>query len=416
MYEKISDEDKITMHRLASVLLEDLYCQGGTEYIEELIYHLEKSNQQKKIIDYCIENAENMKLLKNRRDAIKNLTKAVSIMDYSCDSIKNISIIMDLAALNEDEGNIDLAVNYYLLIEKYHDNTNLHEYIIDSLIKVAEIELSKNNIDKTIFYIDKINVMLEKVDYISGMLRCQGIIAAVYDINQEYSKVETICNECMQQCIGEYDKLKIIFNHHMGKVCLRNGKAREALAIFEANIDLCNKYNNIGILIKSLNNVGVIYGDYYQDDNKAIKYFIEMKDICQKNNMSSCEIDALINIAATYASEQQYEMSLQFFIQTLEKCKKYEYEFYTFYCYTSIASVYVKLDNYNDAYKYYKLCIKELEKYPNQGKDISEFYFLASEINYKLGDLEKAKFYINKTLKLYENDEFYKEMASSYFK
>jgi diguanylate cyclase (GGDEF)-like protein len=409
MYEKIIDEDKISMHRLASVLLENLYCLGGTEYIEELIYHLEKSNQQKKIIDYCIENAEKMKLLKNRRDAIKNLSKAVSIMDYSGDAVKNINIIMDLAALNEDEGNIDLAINYYLLIEKYHGNTKLHEYIIDSLIKVAEIELSKNNIDKTIFYIEKINVMLEKVDYVSGMLRCQGILASVYDIKQEYLKVENICNICIKQCIGEYEKLKIIFYHHKGKVYLRSGRASEALAIFETNIELCNRYNNIGILIKSLNNVGVIYLDYYQDDNKAINYFVEMMDICEKNNMSSFEIDALINIAATYASEQKYEMSLQFFIKTLEKCKKYEYEFYTFYCYTSIASVYLKLKNYNNAYKYYKLCIRELEIYPNQGKDISEFYFLAAEINYKLGDLEKAKVHINKTLKLYENDDSIKK-------
>jgi len=405
MYEKITDDDRKSMHKLASVLLENLYCQGGTEYIEELIYHLEKSNQQIKIIDYCIENAEKMKLLKNRNDAIKNLTKAVSIIDYSGESVKNIKIIMELAGLNKQEGNIDLAIYYYLLIEKHYDKTKLHKYIIDSLIKVAEIELSKNNVDKTIFYVEKINNMLFKVDYISGRLRCQGILASVYDISQEYEKVQTICNSCIKECIGEYEELKIIFYHHIGKVYLKSGRLSEALAIFERNIKLCNKYNNIDILTKSLNNLGVIYGDYYQDDKKALKYFIEMKDICEKNSMSTSEVDALINIAATYAAQEQYEMSLEYFIKTLEKCKKYEYEFHTFYCYTSIASVYLKLENYNDAYKYYQLCSKELIKYPIQGKDIGEFYFLAADINYKLGDLEKAQFYINKALELYENDE-----------
>ena len=405
MYEKITDEDRKAMHKLASVLLENLYCHGGTEYIEELIYHLEKSNQQIKIVDYCIENAEKMKLLKNRSDAIKNLTKAVSIMDYSRDPVKNIKIIMELAGLNKQEGNIDLAVYYYLLIEKHYENTKLHKYIVDSLIKVAEVELTKNNVDKTIFYIEKINVMLGKVDYISGRLRCQGILASVYDINQEYGEVQTICNSCIKECIGEYEELKIIFYHHIGKAYLKSGRVSEALAIFERNIELCNKYNNVGILTKSLNNLGVIYGDYYQDDKKALKYFIEMKDICKKNNMSSSEVHALVNIAATYASQEQYQMSLQYFIKTLEKCKKYEYEFHTFYCYTSIASVYLKLDNYNNAYKYYQLCSKELVKFPSQGKDIGEFYFLAADINYRLGDLQKAQLYINKALKLYENDE-----------
>ena len=113
-----------TMHRLASIVLENQYKQGGTEYIEELIYHLEKSNQEGKIIDYCIENAEKMKLLKNRSDAIKNLTKAVSIMDYSCDPVKNIKLIMDLAIYTNKKVHIDLAVKYYLSIEKYKENTN----------------------------------------------------------------------------------------------------------------------------------------------------------------------------------------------------------------------------------------------------------------------------------------------------
>ena len=116
--------------------------------------------------------------------------------------------------------------------------------------------------------------------------------------------------------------------------------------------------------------------------------------------MSTSEVSSLINIGATYFSKQQYEISLQYFIETLEKCKKYEYEFHIFYCYSSIASVYLKLGDYDNAYKYYELCNKELENYPNQGKDIGEFYFLASEINYKLGDLQKAQFYINKALNI----------------
>ena len=405
MYEKITDENRIDMHTLAAVLLENQYTAGGTEYIEELIYHLEKSNQEEKIIDYCIENAEKMKALKNRNDAIKNLTKAISIMDFSSEPVKNIKLIMDLASLHEQEGHIDLAVNYYLSIQKYNENIELHKYIIDSLIKVAAVYLSKNNIDSTVHYIEKVQTMLEKVDYLGGMLKSQGILASVYDKRQEYEKVQAICNDCIDKCIGEYEELKAMFYNHKGLAYLRSGRTNEALVTFEENIVICNKYNNINVLIKSLNNIGVIYGDYYQDDNKAIKYFLEIKDICEKNNMSSSEVDALINIGATYFSKEQYKISLQYFIEALEKCKKYEYEFHIFYCYNSLASVYLKLGDYANAYKYFELCNKELENYPNQGKDIGEFYFLASKINYKLGDLSKAQFYIHSALSIYEHDE-----------
>ncbi len=405
MYEKITDEGRIDMHRLAAVLLESQYKAGGTEYIEELIYHLEKSNQEQKIIDYCIENAEKMKMLKNRSDAIKNLTKAVSIMDYSSNPVKNIKLIMDLASLHEQEGHIDLAVNYYLSIQRYSENSELHKYIIDSLIKIAEVYLAKNNIDCTAAYIEKIQIMLERVDYVGGFLKCQGILASVYDKRQEYEKVQDICNTCIELCTGEYEELKATFYNHKGLAYLRSSKTDEALMIFVKNVEVCNKYNNINVLIKSLNNIGVIYGDYYQDNNKALKCFLEIKDICEKNNMSSREVDALINIGATYFSEEKYKISLEYFIEALEKCKRYEYEFHVFYCYTSLGSVYLKLGDYANAYKYYEFCNKELESYPSQGKNIGEFYFLASKINYKLGDLQKAQFYINETLKVYENDE-----------
>ncbi|MFT5875560.1 MAG: diguanylate cyclase (GGDEF)-like protein [Clostridium sp.] len=405
IYEKIMDEDRKSMHRLASVVLENQYSQGGTEYIEELIYHLEKSNQEGKIIDYCIENAEKMKILKNRSDAIKNLTKAVSIMDYSTDLIKNIKLIMDLADLHKQEGHIDLAVNYYLSLQKYNENIELYKYIIDSLIKVAKVYLNRNNIDSTTAYVEKIQKMLLKVDYLSGMLKCKGILASVYDKRQEYERVLTICNSCIELCTGENEELKIIFFNHKGLAYLRCGRVQEALAIFEKNIEMCNKYNNFNELIKSLNNIGVIYVDYYQDNDEAMKDFLESKEVCEKNNMNNSEVDALINIAATYYSKQQYKISLQYFIETLEKCKKYEYESRVFYCYSSIANVYLKLVDYDNAYKYYELCSEELKSYPIQGKDIEKFYFLASEINYKLGDLQKAQFYIQKALELCEHDE-----------
>jgi len=405
MYEKIIDKDKKNMHKVASVLLEELYQKGGSEYIEELIYHLEKSNQNQKIVNYCIKNAEKMKLLKNRSDAIKNLTKALSIMDYSWDPVKNIKIIMDLAFLHEEEGNIELGVSYYLSIQKYNDNTELHKYIIDSLIKVIEVDLSKNNIDKAVCDIEKVKIMLEKVDYLSGWLKCQGVLASIYDIRQEYKKVQIISNSCIKMCSKENEEIKIIFYNHKGLACFKMGRTLEALVNFKKSIVLCNKYNNTKMLIKSLNNIGIIYRDFYQNDNKAIEYFMEMKNICEKNNMSSSEVEALISIGATYFSMDQYEISLQFLIESLEKCKKYEYECHIFYCYNSIASVYLKLGDYDNAYKYYELCNKELENYPNQGKNIGEFYILASKINYKLGNLQNAKIYIDKASNLYEYDE-----------
>ncbi|MBW9153454.1 diguanylate cyclase [Clostridium estertheticum] len=405
MYERISDGDKKNMHRLASVLLEGFYAQGGKEYIEELIYHLEKSDQRQKIIEYCIENARKMKLLKNRSDAIKNLTKAVSIINCLNNPVENIKLIMDLADLHEQEGHNSIAIKYYLSLQMYNDNTQLHNYTIDSLIKIAMVYLNKNDIKSVIYYIKKINTMLEKTDYRSGWLKCQGIQASVYEIRQEYENVETICNSGIEMCKGEYEGLKSIFYNHKGIVLMRIGRAQESLIFFKKAITICNKYNNTDELIKALDYIGVIYEYYYQDNNMATKYFLKTKKVCEKNNMSNREVDASINIAVTYFLVEKYEISLQYFIEQLGKCRKYEFELKLFYCYSSIAIIYLRLDDYDNAYKYYELCNKEITNHPDQRENIEIFYFLAAEINYKLGDMQKAESYINKVLVLYGNNQ-----------
>lgn len=405
MYERIRDEDKKNMHRLASVILEGFYAQGGTEYIEELIYHLEKSDQRQKIIEYCIENARKMKLLKNRSDAIKNLTKAVSIMNCLNNPVQNIKLIMNLADLHEQEGHNSIAINYYLSLQIYNDNNQLHNHIIDSLIKVATIYLNKNDIKSVIYYIKKMNTMLEKTDYCSGWLKCQGIQACVYEIRQEYGNVERICNSGIEMCMGKYEEQKSIFYNHKGVVLMRRGRADEALMFFENAMTICNKYNNIDELIKALNYIGVIYEYYYQDNNMAIKYFLKIKEVCKKNNISNREVDASINIGVTYFLVEKYEIALQCFIEQLGECRKYEFELKLFYCYTSIASIYLRLDDYDNAYKYYELCNKELTNYPDQRESIEIFYLLAAEINYKLGDMKKAKNYIDMVLELYGDNQ-----------
>ena len=57
IYNKIINKEKEEMHKKAAIILEQDYFDS----CEEIIFHLEKSKNNKKVVKYCLENANRMK-------------------------------------------------------------------------------------------------------------------------------------------------------------------------------------------------------------------------------------------------------------------------------------------------------------------------------------------------------------------
>ena len=155
---------------------------------------------------------------------------------------------------------------------------------------------------------------------------------------------------------------------------------------------------------RCLNNIGVIYGDHYQDNETAISYYNKLKVICEENNIIELELIALTNIATCYSDNFDYDAAFKYFKDALEKSKNIEFESNIFYIYNYLSYVSLKMGNNKEAYEYYLLAQKELEQYPIQGKDISLYYQMGAELYYGIGDIDVAYDLIKKALEIYNND------------
>lgn len=406
--EKLDNSYSIIMHEVAATLLEKKY-EEGMENKEELIYHLEKSGQKEKVIKYCLDNADKMEAFKNRNEAIRNLKRVLSMLIDEKDEIRKIELLLRIGNIFEENGDRTEAIDCFKEVERLALIQGSYKYQVDALNKTAQAYFLKNEINITQSYINKVEKLLndngDESKYTEGYLQCMELKVRVMYLKREYDKASEVCKSCIILCGDNHFKFKGFFYKNLGNVYLYTSKIEKAVKCYKEGTDYFEKANYSEGVVSCMNNLAVAYGDYYQDNEMAINYFLEMKEISERNHIINYEIMALTNLASSYCYEFDYEVALQYFLESLEKSKKVDYESNIFYCYNYLCFVYVKLENYKDAYKYFKLADKELQDYPDQGKEIGTYYQKGAELFYSLGEDEKAKEFIGKALNIFKEED-----------
>lgn len=407
IYDELDIIERKEKHRVAAQFLERQYAKEGRENKEELIYHLEKADERDKALEYCFETAISMENLQFRNEAIKKLERALSMFEADSKSKKKIEILLKIGDIHNEIGNNIKAVDYYELSYKLALAIGCYKNCIDALNKIAEIYVQKNDLEKGSKYIKLLEEYYNKVDYEEGYLKAQLTISRIYFNKQLFDEVIRICNENIDKCRGKYIELEAKFYNQVGITYLEQSLPDDALAMFNKSIKLFEEINYPKGIAISLNNMGVVYGDFHQNLKESINIYNRMKDICEKHNIIDLQITAESNLAECYYDKEEFDKSLQYHKSSLELSQRIGYEAQIFNSYVNLCKVSLKLYEYRNAYEYFKNAVNELENYPVQRKGfMGEYYRIGGELFYAFGCFNKAEDYALKALEIYKNDEF----------
>ena len=404
IYNRLSEEERKVKHEIAASVLEDLFKIEGRENKEELIYHLEKAKDKNRIVKYCIELAEKMKSLRIMDEAISKYEKALSMLSDEEDLNKKVGILLKIGDIYLSMGNISGALETYKETYRYSMNSVEEKLQVNIANKIAYIYMKKNEVGKAIEYIEKGESILLKIEYMEGYLENKKILSGIYLVRLEYEKIFDLCTSIIKKCGNDYIKYKGFMYNNLGVMYTQTSRITEALDSFEQGFKYFEEINHPEGMSRCLNNIGVIYGDHYQDNETAITYYNKLKSICEENNIIDTELIALTNIATCYSDKFDYDAALRYFKDVLEKSKNMEFESNIFYICNYLSYISLKVGNNKDAAEYYSLAQRELEQYPIQGKEISLHYQMGAEFYYGIGDINEAYTLIKKALKIYNND------------
>ncbi|MFD3155440.1 AAA family ATPase [Haloimpatiens sp. FM7330] len=228
IYEDMDKNKKKEKHKLAANFLEKQFNNGYEEYIEELIYHLEKSEQNNKVIDYCLENSSRMKKLHNNIEAIKNLKKAIESIKYNCGfKYKEIDLLIDIGNLYKELGDFKEALYYFKEAESKAEKLNQYQLQISCLNNIASIYFDKNNIDKTKNYLKQISLIIDKNKNIEQYFKFKILKARMYNIEKRYNEAYEICLKCIDMCEEGYEKYKAIFYNIVSNIYIATSQKRK---------------------------------------------------------------------------------------------------------------------------------------------------------------------------------------------
>ena len=404
IYNRLSEEERKVKHEFAASVLENLFEAEDRVNKEELIYHLEKSKDKHRIVKYCIELAKKMKSFRIMDEAISKYEKAFSMLSDEEDQNKKVELLLEIGDIYLSTGNLSGALETYKRTYRYSVNLVEEKLQVDTANKIAYTCMKKNEVENALEYIKKGEAILLNIEYLEGYLENKEILATIYNAKQEYDKTFDICTNCIKKCGNDYIKSKGLMYNILGNMYAATSRTIEALECYKKGLKYFEKINYSEGMCRCLNNLGVIYGDHYQDRETAINYYNKLLVISEENNIIYLELIALVNLATCHSDKFDYDDALKYFKEVLEKSKNMEFESSTFYIYNYLCYVSLKMGNNKDAHEYYLLAQKELEQYPIQGKDISLYYQMGAELYYGIGNIDAAYDLIKKALIIYDNN------------
>lgn len=407
IYSRLEKRSRFSMHKKAAEVLKEFYNEKRIN-IQELIYHLEKCGDKDSIIKYCLTNADFMKELKNRVEEIKNLKRAISSFPKKSIDKRKLSMIIRLAEVYVKESNYINAINYFKQAEKIAMETEDYKVIANIFNRISKIYFLKNDISNSQIYLDKTQELLMrklpqlKDSYNEEYLESVGNKAELLMFYKEFKKASELLKVSLELCGDTYLKQKGVLLKTLGRIHFQNYKFEASLDCFKESLAYFERVGYINGATTALNNIGVIYADYYQDYPRAIYYYLIMKDMSEKNMLIAPHSLAIINIGEAYECLLDYKQAYIYFKEALQMSLKSKYENYTYFCYNYLIDLAMKLGDFKEVHIYYELLKKLIREYPNLEKWFKNYYYASAVLFYGFGDIDKAEEQIEKAMFKYE--------------
>ena len=339
------------------------------------------------------------------QEIISGLEKALEAFRYEDIDNRKFHLQIELGDLYEKGGDIHRSLTYF---KAAYDMAVLLEdkkYQVDALVKITEAYFYKGEIEISIKYAERAEVLLKIVEYIKGKLDISLYLLKVYYIKNKYYKAREIGNEALKLCTEEHIIYKGRILNALAKLYWQLTNVDEHLSLLQQSLECFEKANKLRGILGVLNNIAGVYSDKLQDDEKALEYFFKLKELSEDSNYLEFNVFAHINIGEVYFKGLRYEEALSWCKLALRKAKEAHIEALVFYSYVILTCTNLSLNNYKEAYAYFTLASEELKAYPDQGALLPWYYNSAARLFLEFGELYKAKNNIKKALDMLGNDE-----------
>lgn len=427
IYQEISNDEKIALHRKIAQSMEELDGENLDSIIEELLYHLIQSEQSEKALDLILDKVQG---LENRysNQARFLLEKAYGIEKNNIGPMKLriLELLLDIYFLKGESEKANAYLDEYKRDSKA---TKDYKHMINALTIEININYRKAEPDKASKGIKAIEKIADENNIIEGKIIALSLKARFNLREGEYNKAQEKIYKALDLCekFGLNSEMGALYNR-LGLTKNLLGNPLGALDDYKKSIAFYKKTDKLIDATRPMNNMANIYIDYFEDVDKAMESYKAGLEVANRFGIQEAEIVFLINIASIYLDGFQMDKSLKYIKEAKDRAIELHDLNMTFSAINVMAEAYLISGEYENAYKCYmyleeKIRSKEVtdvENILNYHLFLGRFYGTCGKWKASMENLNIA-FNMTKGYKVKENlmiqtyKFFYKYYENNYF-
>lgn len=311
IYDDIIKEERIDLHNRAANILESFGVENYNSVIEELLLHLDKSNQSKRALRFIFDSSETIKN-KYSYTILYLWEKAYGIVKEEVSEIK-LDILKKMLNIYHLKGIGEKIDQYLGQYQRESEELNSYMHIINGKLLESEDYYKAAKLELGLKIAKEIEKISEENNIIEGKI-ISLIIKSKF--RSRYGTVKNLEPDLkialeLSQAYGINQHKGNIFNL-LGLNDFMNGKTEDALGNYEKSVYYHEKNGNFFDATKPINNIGNIYTENYGNDKKAMEYYEKGLEIAYKYGFREIEMIFLNNISEIYIRNYEFDKAMEY--------------------------------------------------------------------------------------------------------
>lgn len=308
IYNGLNEEVRSNLHAKIAKTLQKKQEKDKIEHLEEIIFHLLRSNQIEKALKVILG------YLKETENPYSQKTQTLWEMAYGLEEkdidnkLNILENLLKIYSIKEDSEKLCNVLKEYELVAR---STNNFKHIVNAKQYTWDLDFKDLKMDETQAGIEEIEKISKDNNYAGGLVI--GLILKA-KLAIAFGKAEeglVHLEEAIDICIDQktIKNLNIIYNLK-GVASYFTGDHEYAVKCYQESIKYSELENDIQNITKPLNNLGNVYAADYGDFEKADYYYQKGLDIANKWGFVEIKSRFLTNLAEDYKYMGDYEKAL----------------------------------------------------------------------------------------------------------
>ncbi|HYF75425.1 MAG TPA: hypothetical protein VD757_02455, partial [Candidatus Nitrosocosmicus sp.] len=399
IYERIPAETRLKYHEMASYILEDKFNRENRENKDELIFHMSKAMRYKEAIEYLMNAAEKMIASNLVSQAIQFLEQSYNMFDKEEISTERMMVCTRLGELYEQIGEYSKSMHFYGEVESSASQVNDSKVLIDIYIKIFVLSYKIDEKKNAIGYAVKAKKLLKKFEYPEGLYELIVSLNDIMSNKRKYTSYIRILESVMRTIDTEkYECLYARILVAYGRIICNRNRFEEGLAILIKGMAILERLSAYKYIPYTLNSVGYVYSEYYNDIQKSREYYEKCSSVSQKLNNLSLMEKSYNNLAELYRIEDRYSETIEYYNKALEVVRISQNMFIKTLLNINLIIACTEMEDYKKAVTYIGTSEELVNNLKDSGNILQFFYHHSAEFCYVMGEWGKAAEYAQKAV------------------